>query len=68
VETPRGVFALRSLWRSPLLETAFEQQRAQLRAQLLGRRQYELLESWYQEQTTVAKIIDNRSTVARSGG
>jgi hypothetical protein len=68
VETPRGVFALRSLWRSPLLEPAFAQQRAQLRAQLLSRRQYELLESWYQERIAEAKIVDNRSTMARNGG
>ncbi len=68
VETTRGVFALRTLWRSPLPESTFAQQRAQLRAQLLGRRQYELLESWYAERIAAAKIVDNRSALSRTGG
>ena len=54
VETPRGVFALRTLWKSPLTDAAFAQQREQLRAQLLARRQYEMLESWYQERIAAA--------------
>ncbi|MHB8080394.1 MAG: peptidylprolyl isomerase [Candidatus Krumholzibacteriia bacterium] len=68
VETPRGVFALRTLWRSPLTEAAFAQQQAQVRAQLLGRRQYEMLDAWYQQRIAAAKIVDHRSAQARTGG
>ena len=68
VESTRGVFALRTVWKSRLTDEAFAQQREQLRGQLLARKQYEMLESWYQERIAVAKIVDNRAALSRAGG
>ncbi len=67
VETPRGVFALRTLWKQPLAEQAYLAARESLRAQLMNRRQMEALEAWYQEQLAGVDIVDNRAALGRAG-
>lgn len=67
VETPRGAFALRTLWKQPLSDAEFALQKEMVRAQLLGRRQYESLEAWYAQQIARAKIVDNRQALLGGG-
>ncbi len=66
VETRRGLFALRTLWKEPFDENDFLAQKDGLRAMLLSQKQRELEESWYAEQEARAEIVDNRNQL-RSG-
>jgi len=66
VETRRGLFALRTLWKEPFDETDFLAQKDGLRAMLMSQKQRELEESWYAEQEARADIVDNRNQL-RSG-
>lgn len=66
VETPRGLFALRSLWKRPLNEQEFAQQAIELRARLLQSKQQTLLETWFEDRISQAEIVDHRDE--RRGG
>ncbi len=67
VDTPRGVYALRTTWKSPLSDADFQAKRPELFRQVLNRKQYELLENWYSDRIAAAKIVDNRDALARGG-
>jgi peptidyl-prolyl cis-trans isomerase D len=62
IETSRGLFALRTLWKKPFDETDFEAQKQNLRNLLLSRKQREMIEEWYDQQLARAKIEDKRYT------
>jgi hypothetical protein len=63
VETPRGVFAVRVLWRQGFDEADYALQHETLQAQLLNQKQSELVEAWYAEKLAAAKILDHRSVL-----
>jgi len=67
VETPRGVYALRTTWKAPLSDADFQAKRPELYRLVLNQKQSELLESWYTDQIQAAKIVDNREVLARGG-
>lgn len=60
IQTNRGVFALRVLWRSELDEAAYAGIRDQLRQALLQRKQSQVLETWFEERVAKAEIKDWR--------
>lgn len=61
VQTPRGVYAFRLLWRNEFSEEEFRAQRAQLAASMLYGRQQNALQQWMQDQVEKAEIVDLRS-------
>jgi len=61
VETPRGVYAFRLLWRKEFSEDEFRAQRAQLAASMLYGRQQNALQQWMSDQMERAEIEDYRS-------
>jgi peptidyl-prolyl cis-trans isomerase D len=67
VQTRLGLYALRTLWKSPFDEAIYEAQREQIRNMLLSLKQRELAEAWYQGQLARADIVDQRDT-RRTGG
>jgi len=60
VETDRGVFALRVLWRQPFDAEAFAQQQSALRNRIAGQRQQETVQAWFEDKLADADIEDNR--------
>jgi parvulin-like peptidyl-prolyl isomerase len=64
VETPRGLFALRVLWRSEFDEDAYLEQRDAIYENLLARKQREALETWFARKIAAAKIVDLRDEFA----
>lgn len=68
IETARGVFALRPLWKSPLSDADFQAQRMAIYQQALQRKQYERIEAWYEERLAAAKIVDARESAGRDAG
>ena len=68
IETARGVFALRPLWKSPLSDADFQAQRMTIYQQALQRKQYERIEAWYEERLAAAKIVDARKSSGRDAG
>ena len=67
LDTNRGVFCLRTLWKSALSEQAFADAREGLRAQVMARKQNEVVEAWYADRLASAQIVDNRAALGRSG-
>ena len=65
VETTRGVYALRILWKSDFDEAAFAAEREALYARLLQSRQYEVLNQWFDDKIAEADIVDNRDVLYR---
>lgn len=65
VETTRGVFALRVLWKSEFDEEGYAANRESLRNQLLSQRQQEAMQAWLDERTARADIEDNRAQLFR---
>ena len=63
IETTRGVFALRVLWKSEFGEDAYQAARAGLQSQILGQRQQEVLEAWFEQELAEADIKDKRSVL-----
>ncbi len=63
VETPRGLYALRVLWRAAFDEMGFLSQRAALEQTVLGRKQQEAIDAWYKERLEKAEIEDNRAAL-----
>ena len=63
METNRGVFALKVLWRPDFDEADYALQREAIEAQLMGQKQSELVEAWYEEQLESAKIVDRRDVL-----
>ncbi|HPF35897.1 MAG TPA: peptidylprolyl isomerase [Candidatus Krumholzibacteria bacterium] len=65
VETPRGVFALRVLWKSEFDEEGYARTRDMLASQLANSRQQEALQAWLEAQREAAVVEDNRSLTFR---
>jgi len=63
VDTNRGLYALRVLWRTPFDEMGFLAQRPSLEQSVLGRKQQEAIDAWYQERLEKAEIEDNRAAL-----
>jgi peptidyl-prolyl cis-trans isomerase D len=63
VETPRGVYAFRVVYRSPFDEDAFRAQRSQLSASMLYARQQGALQQWLGAQMDNAEIEDLRNSL-----
>lgn len=63
VETPRGVYALRVIYRSPFDEDAFRAQRNQLSASMLYARQQGALQQWLTRKMEEAEIEDMRTSL-----
>ncbi len=63
VDTNRGLYALRVLWRTAFDEMGFLSQRPTLEQNVLGRKQQEVIDAWYKERLEKAKIEDNRSAL-----
>lgn len=61
ITTPRGVYALRVLYKSEFDQAAFDAQRAQLAQSMLFSRQRLLVQQWMEEQREKATIEDNRA-------
>lgn len=61
VETPRGMFALRVLWKAPVDEAHYDGERENLRMRMLYDRQQTAMMDWYEERMEAADIEDNRS-------
>ncbi|MFO7653154.1 MAG: peptidylprolyl isomerase [Candidatus Krumholzibacteriia bacterium] len=61
VETPRGLFAVKTLWRSEPDRETFAQRREQIRQNLLVRKQQEALEAWFEVQLSEADLVDRRA-------
>ena len=60
LETRRGVFAFRTLWKEQFSEEGYLGQKARIRAMLMNLKQRELQDAWYEEQMANAEIVDNR--------
>jgi parvulin-like peptidyl-prolyl isomerase len=60
VITNRGVFALKVLWKKPLDEQDWAARRDQLRDLLLGQKQNQALEAWFEARKEEANIEDWR--------
>ena len=60
VETTRGIFALKTLWKSDFDETDYASQYPQIRAALEQQHMSEAWTEWYEEQLAAAKIDDRR--------
>lgn len=65
VETPRGLFALRVLWKSEFDEEAYAKTREMLRSQLTNQRQQEALQAWLDARREAATIKDFRASLFR---
>ncbi len=65
VETARGVFALRTLWKEPFSEDAYAASRPELSRMLLGTKQQQIIEAWFEKMTGEAEIVDNRDALRR---
>ncbi|MDO9693873.1 MAG: peptidylprolyl isomerase [Candidatus Latescibacteria bacterium] len=63
VDTNRGLYALRVLWRTAFEEMGFLAQRPSLEQNVLGRKQQEVIDAWYTERLEKAKIEDNRAAL-----
>ena len=63
VETPRGVYALRLLYRNEFDQDAFRAQRNSLAASMLYGRQQGALQQWLAEQLENAEIEDLRNSL-----
>ncbi len=61
VRTPRGVYALRVLWKSEFDQNAFDSRRAQLGSSLLYNRQRQLVTEWLKQLEESASIEDRRA-------
>jgi len=60
VETSRGLFALRTIWREPFVEADYLALKDNIRLRLLSQKQRELQEAWYETRREEADIDDNR--------
>lgn len=63
VSTPRGVYALRLLYRSEFDEESFRAQRANLAASMLYGRQQGVLQQWLSSRLEEAEIQDLRNSI-----
>ncbi len=63
IETTRGVFALRVLWKSDFDEEAYQAARAGLETRLMNQQQQEIIEEWFEVQLAEADIEDNRAVL-----
>lgn len=60
VKTNRGLFAMKVLWKSDFDDADFQAQRGAISQTLLQQRKTEILEQWYEDKLTAAKIDDRR--------
>ncbi|MBU0743212.1 peptidylprolyl isomerase [bacterium] len=60
VETNRGIFAMKVLWKSAFDEAAFAAEAASIHDSLFAARQNEAVEKWYQDKLATAKVDDRR--------
>ncbi len=60
VETNRGVFALKVLWKSDFDATDYQAQHASISQTLLQQKQAEAVDAWYEEKLEAAKVEDRR--------
>jgi peptidyl-prolyl cis-trans isomerase D len=61
VRTPRGVYVLRLLYKSPFDQDAFRAERSQLAQTMLFSRQRMLLQQWIEQKREDAQIVDHRA-------
>lgn len=66
VETPRGLFLLRPLWKWEIDPQEYAEAMPALRNRMLGIRQQQAIEQWYEDQIAEADIKDNRAVMYRN--
>jgi parvulin-like peptidyl-prolyl isomerase len=60
IETNRGLFAMKVLWKSDFDEEAYAAAQAELHDSLITTRRAEVVEQWYEDKLSNAKIDDRR--------